>query len=175
MIYHDIERIVNDIIVKANIIKGPVNVETICQNFDILLESIEAEDSLSGFFLINDEKKKVIGYNSKHSSNRNRFTIAHELGHYQLHYKSNQTIFIDNSTKFFRNDVSSSGMLKQEREANAFAAALLMPINLVENELKKINHNKSTPEIVSKMARIFEVSEESMKFRLINLGVFSPN
>ncbi len=87
MINYDIERIVNSIIEKSKISKAPVDIETICLNYDISLEPIDAEDNLSGFFLINENKKKIIGYNKKHPDNRVRFTIAHEFGHFQLHCK----------------------------------------------------------------------------------------
>ena len=174
MIYHDIERIVNNIIEKNNISEAPVNIEKICQYYDIEVEPIDAEDNLSGFFLVNDKKIKMIGYNKNHSDNRKRFTIAHEFGHFQLHLQSDQKFFIDNNSKFFRNEKSSSGELKQEREANAFAAALLMPVPLLERELEKINDNEDIDSIVIFLSSRFLVSEESMRYRLINLGVINP-
>ena len=174
MIYHDIERIVNNIIEKNNISETPVNIEKICQYYDIEVEPIDAEDNLSGFFLVNDKKIKMIGYNKNHSDNRKRFTIAHEFGHFQLHLHSDQKFFIDNNSKFFRNEKSSSGELKQEREANAFAAALLMPVPLLERELEKINDNEDIDSIVIFLSSRFLVSEESMRYRLINLGVINP-
>ena len=174
MIYHDIERIVNNIIEKNNISEAPVNIEKICQYYDIEVEPIDAEDNLSGFFLVNDKKIKMIGYNKNHSENRKRFTIAHEFGHFQLHLQSDQKFFIDNNSKFFRNEKSSSGELKQEREANAFAAALLMPVPLLERELEKINDNEDIDSIVIFLSSRFLVSEESMRYRLINLGVINP-
>ena len=174
MIYHDIERIVNNIIEKNNISETPVNIEKICQYYDIEVEPIDAEDNLSGFFLVNDKKIKMIGYNKNHSDNRKRFTIAHEFGHFQLHLQSDQKFFIDNNSKFFRNEKSSSGELKQEREANAFAAALLMPVPLLERELEKINDNEDIDSIVTFLSSRFLVSEESMRYRLINLGVINP-
>lgn len=174
MIYHDIERIVNIIIEKNNISETPVNIEKICQYYDIEVEPIDAEDNLSGFFLVNDKKIKMIGYNKNHSDNRKRFTIAHEFGHFQLHLQSDQKFFIDNNSKFFRNEKSSSGELKQEREANAFAAALLMPVPLLERELEKINDNEDIDSIVIFLSSRFLVSEESMRYRLINLGVINP-
>lgn len=174
MIYHDIERIVNNIIEKNNISETPVNIEKICQYYDIEVEPIDAEDNLSGFFLVNDKKIKMIGYNKNHSDNRKRFTIAHEFGHFQLHLQSDQKFFIDNNSKFFRNEKSSSGELKQEREANAFAAALLMPVPLLERELEKINDNEDIDSIVIFLSSRFLVSEESMRYRLINLGVINP-
>ncbi|MDO3425515.1 ImmA/IrrE family metallo-endopeptidase [Chryseobacterium sp. APV1] len=174
MIYHDIERIVNNIIEKNNISEAPVNIEKICQYYDIEVEPIDAEDNLSGFFLVNDKKIKMIGYNKNHSENRKRFTIAHEFGHFQLHLQSDQKFFIDNNSKFFRNEKSSSGELKQEREANAFAAALLMPVPLLERELEKINDTEDIDSIVFKLSSRFLVSEESMRYRLINLGIINP-
>lgn len=174
MIYHDIERIVNNIIEKNNISEAPVNIEKICQYYDIEVEPIDAEDNLSGFFLVNDKKIKMIGYNKNHSENRKRFTIAHEFGHFQLHLQSDQKFFIDNNSKFFRNEKSSSGELKQEREANAFAAALLMPVPLLERELEKINDTEDIDSIVFKLSFRFLVSEESMRYRLINLGIINP-
>jgi len=172
MINYDIERIVNSIIEKSKISKVPVDIETICLNYDIQLEPIEAEDNLSGFFLINEGKKKIIGYNNKHSNNRVRFTIAHEFGHFQLHFREDQKIFIDST--FFRNEVSSLNTLKQEIEANAFAAALLIPIHLLEKEISKINLTKGIDDILPKLSKNFKVSEDFMKFRLINLGIIDP-
>ena len=174
MIYQDIERIINNIIEKNNISEAPVNIGKICQYYDIEVEPIDAEDNLSGFFLVNDKKIKMIGYNKNHSENRKRFTIAHEFGHFQLHLQSDQKFFIDNNSKFFRNEKSSSGELKQEREANAFAAALLMPVPLLERELEKINDNEDIDSIVTFLSSRFLVSEESMRYRLINLGVINP-
>lgn len=174
MIYHDIERIVNNIIEKNNISEAPVNIEKICQYYDIKVEPIDAEDNLSGFFLVNDKKTKMIGYNKNHSENRKRFTIAHEFGHFQLHLQSDQKFFIDNNSKFFRNEKSSSGELKQEREANAFAAALLMPVPLLERELEKISDTEDIDSIVTELSSRFLVSEESMRYRLINLGIINP-
>ena len=174
MIYQDIERIINNIIEKNNISEAPVNIGKICQYYDIEVEPIDAEDNLSGFFLVNDKKIKMIGYNKNHSENRKRFTIAHEFGHFQLHLHSDQKLFIDNNSKFFRNEKSSSGELKQEREANAFAAALLMPVPLLERELEKINDTEDIDSIVFKLSSRFLVSEESMRYRLINLGIINP-
>jgi len=174
MIYYDIERIVNNIIEKNNISETPVNIEKICQYYDIEIEPIDAEDNLSGFFLVNDKKIKMIGYNKNHSENRKRFTIAHEFGHFQLHLQSDQKFFIDNNSKFFRNEKSSSGELKQEREANAFAAALLMPLPLLESELEKISDTENIDSVITKLSSTFLVSEESMRYRLINLGVINP-
>lgn len=171
MIYHDIERIVNKIIDDNDIFEAPVNLEKICQIFNIDVEPIDADDNLSGFFAIGDNQRKIIGYNKSHNENRRRFTIAHELGHFQLHHKPGQRLFVDHSKKFFRNEASTTGEIKYEREANAFAAALLMPVSLLENEIKNFGEDGDFNKYIKRLAAKFRVSEQSMNYRLINLGM----
>lgn len=175
MIYHDIERIVNKIIEDNNICEAPVNLEQICHLFEIDVEPIDADDNLSGFFVVGDNNRKIIGYNKSHNENRRRFTIAHELGHFYLHFKGEQKIFIDNNShKFFRNEKSSSGEIRREREANAFAAALLMPSSLIENEIEKLQNIENLSTIIKKLSTAFKVSQQSVHFRIINLGIIDP-
>ena len=67
-------------------------------------------------------KSKIILLNSTDTKVRQRFTIAHELGHIQLHTKKiDKEIIVSRKT--------DTGRL--EKEANVFAAALLMPRRLV--------------------------------------------
>lgn len=175
MIYHDIERIVNKIIEDNGIFEAPVNLEKICQVFDIEIEPIDADDNLSGFFVVGENQRKIIGFNKSHNENRMRFTIAHELGHFQLHFKGEHKFFIDNNNhKFFRNEKSSLGEIKREREANAFAAALLMPISLLETELEKLHKQSDLKNIIKTLSKKFKVSEQSISYRLINLGIIDP-
>lgn len=172
MIYQDIERIVNKIIEDNEISEAPVDIEKICRQYGIIIEPIDADDSLSGFFIVNENQKKIIGYNRDHGQNRRRFTIAHELGHYQLHFKPGQNLFIDHSHKFFRNETSSTGEIKHEREANAFAAALLMPHSLLVSEIQKIsNESQNFKQIIKQLSSDFQVSEQALNYRLANLGL----
>ena len=114
----------------------------------------------------------MIGYNRSHVPVRQRFTIAHEIGHYVLHRKSGD-LFIDRHHKVFARDKSSSrGEDEKEVEANAFAAALLMPEELVEEELDRIGFDLGDEADVRELANKFNVSTQSMLFRLTNLGVF---
>ncbi|WP_460881211.1 ImmA/IrrE family metallo-endopeptidase [Pontibacter rugosus] len=78
-----------------------------------------------------------MGYNPVESVVRQRFTIAHELGHFVLHQKYSE-LFIDKEKPLFRNQESSTGEHKREKEANAFAAAILMPQFLIFQEATKI-------------------------------------
>jgi len=130
-----------------------------CLNINIVYDSLP--DNISGVFIIKD-KKLALGVNEGHSQTRQRFTIAHEIGHYLLH--SNETLHYDKNTTdseiFFRSDVSSLN----EIEANHFAAELLMPRDAIE---KGINEGITSTTV---LADLFHVSEDAMKYRLINLG-----
>lgn len=105
-----------------------------------------------------DQGITTIYVNSKDPNTRKRFTVAHELGHYFLHLNSQ-----DDALVVEYRTISSFGDDK-EKEANSFAAALLMDEVLVKslwNDLKS----------VQTIAEIFQVSYEAMGYRLNNLGL----
>jgi len=70
----------------------------------------------------------------------------------------------------YRNNASATGEIHKEREANAFAAALLMPKDLVANVIEKFKFNGD--EMVKHLASEFNVSDQAMSFRLSNLGYY---
>ena len=131
-----------------------------------------AEGAQSGF-LYRDGSNKIIGVNSKTSAKRQRFTVAHEIGHLVLH-PSNGLIVdhqIDN-----RDELSSLGIDQREIEANAFAAALLMPRDHVISQIRQVVQQPDVPRherLILLLAKKFDVSSAAMSYRLINLGIYS--
>lgn len=102
--------------------------------------------------------------NEDHSRTRQRFTCAHELGHW--FYRAAHTATTDSDTFEFidsRDSRASQGTDPIERYANGFAAALLMPADRVRKWAKE------EPEAL--LAWRFEVSSEAMRLRLRNLGM----
>ena len=142
------------------------------------LEKKELEESISGI-LYKEGMESIIVVNKNHARVRQRFTIAHEIGHYVLEHHRNGSMFIDlpsrhMSTALFRNSDSSTGEILQEREANAFAAALLMPKYLVKEEIEDLNLSfDQDDKSVEQLAKKFKVSSQSMMFRLSNLNYFT--
>jgi Zn-dependent peptidase ImmA (M78 family) len=59
----------------------------------------------------------------------------------------------------------------QEWEANEFAACILMPEELVINEMKKIQIDYADDAWIKKLADKFEVSVSAMSIRLSRLGL----
>ncbi len=59
--------------------------------------------------------------------------------------------------------------VKYEQEANAFAAALLMPEDLIKAEANKASFDLGDERGLKELAKIFDVSSAAMYFRLFNL------
>lgn len=96
---------------------------------------------------ITEGEKATIGYNQSQHPHRQRFTVAHEIGHLLLGHTGKNFILDLNSKK------------PEEIEANQFAAELLMPLEMIKNDLK---NKKNAKDIAGK----YNVSEEAVWWRL---------
>lgn len=162
-----INKIVTHLLSKASITKPPVDVEkiaTMC-NIEIRKKPFEDKEKLSGV-LVRDSNKVVIGVNSNDNSHRQRFTIAHEIGHFFLH--EIDQIFIDKAFGVhFRNDKSSLGIDVKEIEANAFASLLLIPDEFILQDLQKKSIDIMDDSLaISNLADKYEVSLQAMNLKL---------
>src|SRR5690349_8581128 len=63
---------------------APVPVERIAKSLDVQIQYSPFDGDLSGMAFVKDGIP-IIGVNSLHHPNRQRFTLAHELAHIQLH------------------------------------------------------------------------------------------
>tara|TARA_Y100000782_G_C10169204_1_gene259016 strand:+ start:330 stop:839 length:510 start_codon:yes stop_codon:yes gene_type:complete len=147
----------------------PVNIEDIAGKLNIKVASInylnpehQSFRGLSGLAEINNQGQRVIYCNSTESLNRQRFTLAHELGHHALgHVEPGKKMQrVDMPTAFNSNTDDW-----EERQANNFAAQILMPLDAIKTMLfaKGVSN-------IKELAKIFQVSEAAMYYRLKNLG-----
>jgi Zn-dependent peptidase ImmA (M78 family) len=120
--------------------------------------------------LIREPSGSVIGVNDQHAPVRQRFTVAHELGHLHLH--PGRPLIVDAAVLVnLRDQVSSLATDREEIEANRFAAALLMPEAMVRIELGRLRI-LDPDKITQSLAKTFEVSQTAMAIRLTTLGLF---
>lgn len=147
-----------------------IDIEFLVKKLNIDLSFEELEDEISGFLFTKGNKQAIV-INKKHSENRKRFSIAHELGHSVLHDK-NRELFLDsrNTVFFFRDKRSSSGINDLEIEANEFAAQILMPQRLIDQLIKKYNLDITDDTNVTVLAKKLKVSEQALIYRLVKLG-----
>jgi Zn-dependent peptidase ImmA (M78 family) len=165
---------VEKILADNKIYSGPVPVDKIAKSLGIAISLEEVEDDISGFLYRDRISRNVlIGANKAHHANRQRFTIAHELGHFFLH--EGETVHLDSGNRAFRinlRDVESAkGEDNDEKEANFFAAELLMPASFLESDLQGRDLDLfDESDILIKLAKKYKVSVQALTFRLANLG-----
>lgn len=140
----------------------------------VFLDSIS--DNLSGAIFCQDDKFKIV-INAKKPNVRQYFTMAHEFGHYYLHKEwlkehaeegfIDFVNFLDGDSALFMPDtpvLTSKEAITREREANNFAAEVLMPAAKVR-EFWEVSSN------IEKCAEVFLVSNSDMAMRLEKLGL----
>jgi hypothetical protein len=150
----------------------PVNIEGIVRAMGLNLDKkADLEDSISGQLKRCNDGSFKISANRGENYFRQRFTIAHELGHYLLHAHligegvDDSTAYrSEPSGEFYNENIG----VREETQANKFAASLLMPKSVVLTEAVVGAH-------VSELARKFQVSQQAMRIRLNGLGVTLDN
>ena len=167
-----VEQTAENFLQELNVSTPPVDVEKISETLGVTLKPMDVKERVSGVLVLKNDKATV-GYNRMDAPVRQRFTIAHELGHYALHRDAVQLFVDEEYAVAYRDSRSSSGDIRREREANAFAAAILMPKYLVEKEVEKLDFDLGSDDALATLADRFDVSTQAMAYRLANLGIFS--
>jgi Zn-dependent peptidase ImmA (M78 family) len=158
---------------RLNLHNIPVPVERIARELGAEIRYSPLDDELSGFIYIKDDVP-IIGVNSQHHPNRQRFTIAHEIGHFELHrtFISRQ-VHVDKSfpvsRRLSRDEASATGTERIEIQANQFAATLLMPENYLRRALEKGLFDIDDDSLLTEVARQFRVSKQALEYRIRNL------
>ena len=145
----------------------PVDVEAIAKSYNLSIRTQALEESVSGMLVIKDDGG-LIGVNETHHPNRQRFTVAHELGHFLLHRHASN-VFIDTGPIFFRDESSSDGSKLREIQANRFAAELLMPRRILVELLRSERFDPSDDAALRRMANRIGVSSQALLIRLTKL------
>lgn len=138
----------------------PVDPFMIAQRLGIKAFSAGLDERVSGMLVKRPGEDPEIYVHASDSPNRQRFTCAHELGHYVK-----RSALGDAEWEYVehRDLLSSQGSNADEIFANRFAAALLMPAEAVREM-----HEKLGP---AALAYEFGVSADAMSYRLANLGL----
>ena len=145
----------------------PVNIEGIIRALGLELDKKAVLDTeISGQIERVDDTYKISA-NKDDNYFRQRFTMAHELGHYIYHVNLLGDGVDDDRRyrsiadgKFYNTQIKQA----EETEANRFAASILMPASLIRAEWEKCRD-------VSQMVKKFLVSEQAMRIRLSGLNI----
>lgn len=153
--------------------KGPpVNVEAVIRGLGIELDKKAALDPrISGQIERTEGGGFRISTNRADPYFRQRFTMAHELGHFLLH-RGRIGDGIDDDRAYRSTEVGKYHNTKigraEETEANRLAALILMPSELVRKECGYASS-------IDALAKRFQVSRQAMEIRLSTLGLQLPS
>lgn len=164
----DIENQAIELLNRHDMAEAPIDVYGIIDKEAIVLSFEDMEDDHSGLLLV-EKGVATIAINNAHHTNRQRFSAAHELGHYVLHSRGHDRLFVDKAYR--RSKASSAGLDIDEIEANRFAASLLMPCDLIR---RHVGSNPIMDLDIYRLALRFEVSEQAMTLRLVKLKHVTP-
>lgn len=175
---NQVEQAANDLLHRAGIKKTPVPLNLIATLLKAEVHQQKFEDNVSGVLLIRGEERHIM-VNKAHHPNRQRFTIAHEIGHLVLHHSAGDRLFIDTHIHAYQRKGSpASGAYEElgstttpieEREANQFASALLMPRASI---IQMTEGREFWDELdVAALAAEFGASEQAMTIRLRQLEI----
>lgn len=159
-INNELETLASDILLKNDMLKLPVDLVEMASQNNVDVYSSKLPEGISGAIKYNEEINKFeILIDRDETSDRQRFTLAHELAHYFLQGESllkNKNIHFD--TLYRRNKNP------EEQDVEYLAAALLMEKNMLTH-LYEVNSS------ISALSEIFKVSESTMTNRLMTLDL----
>lgn len=153
------------IIENYGVSEPPVPIEKIAKSLGITIQYAPFDDALSGMAFVKDGIS-IIGVNALHHPNRQRFTIAHELGHHVLHAELLQSGVHVDKVVLNRDKMSAQGLDIKEVQANAFAAEILMPSAWIDDIIND-GVDVSDETRIAALAKIFKVSTAALQFRIM--------
>lgn len=173
------EKRAEELLSQFGITRPPVPVDEIVTRLGIDCFTESMPPDTSSVLVRQPDGRRVIAVNSTHHRLRKRFSVAHELGHALLHFpEAPQASYavVDRPLEvLFRDGLASEGSNRVEIDANAFAAALLMPRRAVEQHFREeLGRGARISAVTKSLAQTFDVSAQAMGFRLVNLGLLDP-
>lgn len=153
---------------RANVLGPAVPVESIARMIGAELRYAPYAGDMSGL-VFREQGRAIIGVNALHAKTRQRFTIAHEIGHIQLH--ADEEFHLDRDYRAYRRDLPETETPNPlEVDANMFAAELLMPPDFLSRDLAGHRVDVEDDQELAKLADRYKVSLQAMIIRLTSLN-----
>lgn len=147
---NDIENIAEQLRLQWNLPSGPIkNITTVLENAGCVIVKYDfGTEKIDGFSIWIQDIFPVIFVRQGLCGDRERFTLAHELGHLLLHTKRLSP--------------------NKEKEANDFASAFLMPFSDIKKDLSNLNIYK-----LQNLKEQWKVSMAALAYRAKELEFIS--
>ncbi len=156
-------------------IVGPeVDVEDVARKLGIEVGYEDLGPGVSGLLVSSPDTAHILVQGSD-PPHRQRFTIAHEIGHFVLRhqFEEGKHVHVDRGNFISqRGPQASTGIDPKEVEANQFAACLLMPSKRLTKAAARVAEGGPLfDDHVTRLAEEFNVSEQAMTIRLTKLDL----
>lgn len=145
----------------------PINPEAVAVQLGAIVVRKPVDTDVTGMVMRRDGQT-IIGLNADVPEDRERFTLAHLIGHLHLHKK--RDLLLDVVDRFSRRNLSCLGTDREEAEANRFAQALLAPEGTVRRMAAEADF-RTAGQLVDLLAPRFGLTRTMMSVRLMGLGV----
>ena len=139
---------------------GHVEVVALAESMGIDIVGLSWPDNPIEGKYVRREGRAFILVNTSRPFTRQRFTIAHEIGHHCLTAGQDDVEIVDDAT-------SMHSQANEERQANLFAAALLMD----EHGVRAVTKGLDSHVAIEKVVVTFEVSIDAAAIRLSELAI----
>lgn len=148
------------VIKQYNLTEVPINLRKLFEGLGLEYVEINDSEDIDGGIIEIDGNPKVAVVNKAKPIARQRFTLAHELGHIFLCHK-NRDVYDPEATRDQEVEDFLQGKPPKESEADAFAAELLISYEHLKKYESDIND-------VAKLVNIFKVSRQAMTYAIVN-------
>ena len=162
-----------DLVARCGVQSPPVDVEAVASELGLTLIRSDLGRAVSGL-LVSKQGSAFVCVHAADHPNRQRFTLAHEMGHFVLGHQfvPGEHVHVDRGHFISqRGPRSATGVDPKEIEANQFAACVLMPADLVTRAVAACGGSPLVDRQVSELASTFAVGEQAMTIRLSTLGL----
>ncbi len=169
---NEILTIVNQILRIAKFNGRSIDVVDLANKNGFSVFGLKEDAEIDGAIIGRKDKDilNIIAYKKNLSEKENRFIIAHELGHFFLHFDNEKFNFGGTFAYAYHDHRNLSKSL--EEEADFFAANLLMPKDIFLEEVKKIGELARYKIGQNLLSDIFNVTPECIKLRLGETDAF---
>jgi Zn-dependent peptidase ImmA (M78 family) len=156
-------QVANSVVTEFRLSGPPVDVAMIVAARGLRLEQSAVPGAVSGQLF--PVQREVFINTHNRSRARQRFTLAHELGHWELRHHLEEDLPADSQgfEGVYESEGSSDGRSPMEIEANTFAAEVLMPGRWIKKERRPLATGRA-----HELALLYDVSRETMFYQLMH-------
>jgi Zn-dependent peptidase ImmA (M78 family) len=149
---HFVRQMAKKILAESKIKAPPVDLLQILTANGIRYEEVDDFPDTVDALIIEDGAKVYAAVNARQHLHRQRFSLAHELGHYFLHRNGmpEDTVSIDNPPTG-EDEMAAPSKSPAEIEADLFAGEVLVPLEMLKAHVTKG---------ISELSKLFLVSEQ---------------